>query len=417
MNPVPWTPPPRAPWVDRIIALGANLGDDGRSLVALDAEASLADAARTTGLDDFGDGWFREPLAVFVRALEDEARLHLLGRLMARAEIQRVLQNRLRMEDLWRREPSIGDERVARPLVVTGLGRAGTTFLHELLAQDPASRAPMLWETMYSVPAPETATYSTDPRIEQAHREASLMDEIVPAVVTMQEIGGDLPTECIYLFAHQFASDMWIGTYNIPSYTRWMVGSDPAPVYAYHRRMLQLLQWRHRLDRWVLKGPSHLHNLPALFAEYPDARVVISHRDPLRVLGSLTNLMSTLHWMRSDHPHHEGVVKSMAFGAVFQLEKIMQERSSGAVPDEQIFDVRYADLVADPIGTVRRVYASFAIPFTEAFEERLRARLAARPREARGAHEYRFEDTGLDLATERARLERYQQRYGVASEV
>jgi len=139
-------------------------------------------------------------------------------------------------------------------LVVTGLGRAGTTFLHELLAQDPANRVPMLWETMYSVPAPETVTYETDPRIAQAHLEASLMDEIVPAVVTMQEIGGDLPTECIYLFAHQFASDMWIGTYNIPSYMRWMVGSDPAPAYAYHRRMLELLQWRHRLDRWVVHG-------------------------------------------------------------------------------------------------------------------------------------------------------------------
>lgn len=412
-----WTPPPRAPWVEKVIALGANLGDDGRALVPLDAASLLEDAVRVTGLDDYGDDWFREPLAVFVRSLEEEARLHLLGRLMARAEIQRVLQNRLRVEDLRRREPSIDDERVEAPIVVTGLGRAGTTFLHELLAEDPANRVPMLWETMYSVPAPETATYASDPRIEQAHREGSLMDEIVPAVVTMQEIGGDLPTECIYLFAHQFASDMWIGAYNIPSYTRWIVGSDPAPAYAYHRRLLELLQWRHRRERWALKGPSHLHNLPALFAEYPDARVVISHRDPLRVLGSLTNLMSTLHWMRSDHPHHEGVVKSMAFGAFFQLEKIMQERASGAVPDDRIFDVRYRELVADPIGTVRRVYASFEIPFTAAFEERLRARLAARPREARGAHEYRFEDTGLDLATERARLERYQKHYGIDSEV
>jgi hypothetical protein len=414
---MPWTPPPRAPWVEKVIALGANLGDDGRSLVPLDAAALLDDAVRTTGLDDFGDSWFREPLDVFVRSLEEEARLHLLGRLMARAEIQRVLQNRLRIEDLRRREPSIGDERVEAPIVVTGLGRAGTTFLHELLAEDPANRVPMLWETMYSVPAPESATYESDPRIEQAHREGSLMDEIVPAVVTMQEIGGDLPTECIYLFAHQFATDMWIGQYNVPSYTRWIIGSDPAPAYAYHRRMLELLQWRHRRDRWALKGPSHLHNLPALFAEYPDARVVISHRDPLRVLGSLTNLMSTLHWMRSDHPHHEGVVKSMAFGAFFQLEKIMQERASGAVPDDRIFDVRYRELVSDPIATVRRVYAHFDIPFTPAFEERLHARLAARPREARGAHEYRFEDTGLDLATERARLERYQEHYRIESEV
>jgi hypothetical protein len=135
------------------------------------------------------------------------------------------------------------------------------------------------------------------------------------------------------------------------------------------------------------------------------------------VLGSLTNLMSTLHWMRTDRPHHEGVVKSMSFGAVFQLEKIMQERASGAIPDDRICDVRYSDLVADPIGTVRRVYAHFEIPFTTDFEDRLQRRLASRPREARGAHEYSFADTGLDLATERARLRRYQEHYGVPSEV
>lgn len=414
---MPWTPPPRAPWVDRLIALGANLGDGGRSLVPLDADALLRDACRVTGLDDYGDGWFREPLGIFVRSLEEEARLHLLGRLMARAEIQRILQNRLRMEDLWKREPSLGDERVAAPLVVTGLGRAGTTLLHELLAQDPDNRVPMLWEMMYSVPRPELASYETDPRIAQAEREISLMEEVVPAMLTMQEVGGDLPNECIYLFAHQFASDMWIGTYNIPSYTRWMVESDPAPAYAYHRRILQILQSRHRRARWALKAPSHLHNLPALFAEYPDARVVLSHRDPLKVLGSLTNLMATLHWMRSDHPHHEGLVKAMSFGSFFQLEKVMQERASGTVPDSQIFDVRYLELVADPIGTVREVYARFEIPFTRAFRERLEARLAGRPREARGSHEYSFEDTGLDLATERARLARYQHHYGIESEV
>lgn len=413
---MPWTPPPRSPWAEHLIALGRQLGDDGRSLVELDAEAMLVRAAAATGLDDYGDPWFREPLAIFVDSLAEEAELHLLGRLLARAEILRILRNRLRIEDHWRRAPELGEETIREPLVVTGLGRAGTTFLHELLAEDPANRSPRLWEMWDSVPPPEP-TAERDPRIERSEHEAALLAEIAPAFATMQELAGDLPNECIHIFAHQFATDMWLGFYHVPRYMSWLVGSDPAPVYAYHRRVLQLLQSRHRRDRWILKAPSHLHELPALFREYPDARVVISHRDPLRVLGSLTDLMATLQWMRSDRVRYDEIVRSMAFGFAFQLENVTRQREQGIVPDGRILDVRYADLVADPIGTVRGIYRHFDLPFGDELEVRLHARLAARPRGRRGAHDYRFEDTGLDLATERARLAAYQQRYGIPSEV
>ncbi len=412
-----WQPPARAPWVGKLNALGENLGDDGRSLVSLDEADLLRTAVEATGLDDFGDSWFREPLGVLLRAFEEEAKLTLLGRLLARSDVQRILENRLRIEDYVAKHPEIHDEKLEAPIVVTGLGRAGTTFLHELLAQDPDNRVPMLWEMMGSVPPPEPATYETDDRIRIFDREISLMDEIVPAFPSMQEVAGDLPNECIFLLAHQLTSDKFIGEFDVPSYMGWTSFNDLGPAYAYHAKLLRLLQSRLRRERWALKAPSHLHLLPTLFATYPDARVVIPHRDPVRVLGSLTNLMASLRWMRSDHVDYEGIVAAMSFGFGYQMENLSKLRDEGTIPHEQILDVRYADLVRDPASTIRKIYGHFEIPFTSAFETRLDQRLAARPRDKRAAHEYRFEDTGLNLAEERARHKEYQARYDVPSEL
>jgi hypothetical protein len=410
-----WTAQPRPAWVDAVNALGANLGDAGRSLVSLGEDDLMAAAVANTGLSDFGDPWFRQGLGVLVRALENEARLTLVGRVMARAEIQRILQNRLSVEAELRAHPEIEGRPVEAPIVVTGLGRTGTSLLHDLLAQDPANRVPMQWELMYSVPLPEAATYGTDPRIEQVQREITLMDEADPAFPGMHALAADLPTECIYVFAHQFASDMFVGEFNVPSYAVWTGTTDLTPAYQYHRRFLQLLQWRHP-GRWVLKAPSHLGHLHQLFAVYPDARVVVTHRDPLRVIGSLASLMATLQRMRSDHVDYPAMVGGMAFGFAYLVRKVMKQRAAGVVPDDRIVDVRYTDLVRDPVGTVRGLYAGWGLPFDEAIAERIRRRLAAQQHGTQGTHRYTFADTGLDLAEQRAKFAAYLERYDLPAE-
>jgi hypothetical protein len=414
---VSWTPPEREPWVERLNALGRNLGDDGKSLVALDEATVLAAARAATGLDDFGDDWFRAPLAKLLAALESEARLTLLGRLFARSEIQRILQNRLRVEDWIRGHPEVLRERVEAPIFVTGLGRSGTTLLHELLMQDPANRVPLLWETFFSVPPPEPTTYPDDPRAAAADLEITLMDAAVPALTGMHENAGDLPTECIFLFAHQLATDMFTGEFHVPSYTLWLHGQDLGPLYAYHRRLLQLLQSRHRGEHWVLKAPSHLGQLPALFREYPDARVVITHRDPLRVIGSLCNLMAALHWMRSDHVDYDAIVRAMSFGFPFLCERVMKQRDAGELPEGRIVDVLYHDLVREPIATLDALYRRLGRTLSAEAEARMRAFLDERRHTKRAAHEYAFETTGLDRDAERAKYAAYLARYGVPAEV
>jgi len=410
-----WTPPQRPPWVAKLNTIGRSLGGPER-LVSLE-ESSLFDAAiAATGLDDFGDDGFRAVLARLLDGLEHEARLNTVGRLIARSEIVRLLENRLHVEATFRAHPEIAEQPIERPIFITGTGRSGTSILHELMALDSGLRAPRTWEMFYSCPPPEPATYDSDVRIAAADAEMTFWDEVVPAYRTMHENGGALPQEDIFLMAHEFLSVHFSGCYDVPSYAVWMARADVRPAYRYQRRMMQLLQWKHGGKRWVLKAPSHLSTLRELLDVFPDATVVQTHRDPLRVLGSITSLMATLRWMRSDEVDYESLLRWIPISTAGSLEAVIDRRANGELPGDRFVDLFYADLMADPGSTVGRVYDRLGLPFDDASAERIRAYLRDKPKGKHGSHRYDFASTGLDAAKERARFARYARHYGVREE-
>ncbi len=405
-------------WVESVNALGKGLGDDGRSMISLDPNVVMAAAVENTGLSDFGDDdWFVEPLYALCKALEEEAQLTLLGRVMARHEVQLLLQNRLRIEDTLKKNPHILDEPIENPIFVCGLGRSGTTVLHELLSEDPAHRVPQLWEMRHSVPPPETATYGSDARIGVADREIALLDKIDLDFSTMHINAGDKPNECIFLFGLQFLGDFFLGQYNVPSFIMATATKDLTPVYAYHKKVLQLLQWKHPGERWVLKCPAHLARLDFLFKVYPDARIVVTHRDPLRVMSSMSNLTTHLKAMRSEVPNAEGDMWAAAFGEKMLLDEYMALRDKLTDKADQIIDLRYQDLMKDALSTVRTIYTHWGLPFSDETQQRVRAYIDSHPQGQHGRHKYSFDDTGFDLAEERTKFAAYQERFDVPSEV
>ena len=405
-------------WVASVNALGKGLGDDGRGVISLEPDQILSAACRNTGLDDYGeDDWFVEPLHVLCRALEEEAELTLLGRLLARHEIQLLLQNRLRIEDAIKTHPQILDEEIRDPIFVCGLGRSGTTLLHELLSQDPSHRVPQLWEMRHSVPPPEASSYTTDPRISLADQEIRILDRIDLDFSSMHVNGGDKPNECIFIFGLQFLGDFFVGQYNVPSYAIATASKDLTPVYAYHKKVLQLLQWKNRGARWVLKCPAHLARLNFLFQVYPDARIVVTHRDPLRVMSSMSSLATHLRAMRSETAVGEGAATGALFGERMLLESYMSLRERIPEKTDQIFDLRYQDLMQDPIETVATIYSNWDLPLSEAARQGMRDYREQNPPGRHGKHQYSFEDTGLDLEEERAKFAAYQARFDVPSEL
>ncbi len=409
----------RPDWLVGLAEVGEDLLADGPNLVPLDPESLLSAARADTGLGDFGSGDdFREPLAILLDSLDREANLTLLGRILVRAEVLNLLVNRLRITELVGRHPEIEQERIERPLHIVGLSRSGTSILHELLAQDPRMRAPLSWEARFPCPPPTAATWRTDPRIARADRIFRHWNELVPDYAAMHEMGGEVPCECIWLSQHSFRAEEFLGRQQAPAYGAWLADADLGPAFAWHRRMLQMFQWALPTPRWVLKAPSHMLALPALFATYPDACVVQTHRDPLQSMGSTASVLSALAWMRQSRVDVELIKAGFAGeGLAGRLGAMLAARDAGVAPPEQFFDVRFSDLMADPFETIRGVYAHFDIEYTAGAERCMREYLAAKPRAKHGRHEYSFDELGLDLETERARFADYQRRFDIPSEV
>ena len=275
-------------------ALGRMLDRLGWRPVPLNDEAMLDAVRRKTHLDDFGAEDFRGPLKLLLKSLEHEAGLSWLGRILARYDVCALLANRLRLIRDRSLYPEIAAGRIASPLFVAGLPRTGSTLLHHLLAQDPNNRVLRAWEVLAPSPPPAPSSESTDPRIAAARRQFRWFDRIAPEFKTIHPLGAELPLECIAPLADSFVSSRFNTNYRVPSYQAWFEQQDQRPAYEFHRAILQHLQARFPGARWVLKAPTHLWNLDALFATYPDAVVVQTHRDPATVLASVASLTAVL---------------------------------------------------------------------------------------------------------------------------
>jgi hypothetical protein len=410
-----WTPPPRPPWVQHVID-----GEGGPvyepATRPLEVDQLLSEACFRAGSDDFGGETFREPLAVFVASLESEADLHLAGRWRVREVILRLLENRLRITDDVRRDPAIADEKIDQPLVVTGSPRAGTSTLHQLLALDPAARAPMAWEFWCPSPPPDPETFEDDPRIPLADRDVRLSAALAPSWDGMHEQGARIPRECMSAMAHDFRSDVLVAHYPTPSYRTWFQRDDLLPGYAWHRLVLQVLQRRFEPRRWVLKSPGHMAKLPSLLHTYPDANVVVCHRDPVEMLSSVTSVIATLRWAHSNFVDYAAVAREQADFYADVLTRLTEYRRSGGLDPSRVCDVHFDAFNADPVGVVRGVYEHFRLPFDDALAARITAHLDAKPKGRLGGHAHSWDDLGLDVAAERARFAAYVEYFGVRSE-
>lgn len=404
----------RAGWVRALNALCGPF----ESLVRLDHAGLVEAARRRTGLSDFGEDDFREPLEWFTHSLEHEANLTFLGRILSRRDVLVLLCNRLQIVDTLRRHPEIESQSVEEPLFIVGLSRSGTSILHELLTQDPIHRSLLSWEARYPCPPPEAATYETDRRIRLADFELTLWPKIVPAYQAMHEMGARIPTECGDITCNAFIGDRLPALHQVPSYAGKIAAVDIRPAYEMHKRILQILQWKTGGRRWLLKAPAHMNWLPTLFDVYPDARVIQTHRDPLQIMGSTVSLISAILWMRTKEVDPDGV--KLAFGPAYyepQLYEVMRQRDEGLIPTNQFHDVRFHDLMAEPFDTIRAAYDAFGWDYSEEAERRMQDYLDHKPRGKFGKHFYSFHDLGLDLDTERDRYRAYQERFGVESEV
>ncbi len=386
--------------------------------VRLSEQSLIREAVRATGCDDFGPEPFLAPMRRVLDSLENEARLSFLGRTIARNELVRVLRNRLGLVAARRAHPEIERVQVHQPIVVVGLPRTGSTILHDILARDPAHRAPLTWECNEPCPAPEASTYETDPRIAKSDAELAGVDRLIPGFKSMHPMGARLAQECVVLMQQTMCSVLFHNEYRVPSYQDWL--DDPAfdwrPVYAFHREQLQHLQWRCARERWVLKTGAHMWSLDALLATYPNACVVQTHRDPVKVATSYASLTTLVRAMSSEAVDAFEVAADWTPRLARALERAIDVRDSGSLPAERFHDVHFRALLADPMKVVEGIYGHFGIELSGVAADRMRSFISENPQGKHGVHHYAPAEYGLDVGTERERFARYTTRFAIEPE-
>ena len=381
------------------------------------AEALVDAAVTETGLDDFGDWAWRDGLDALIASIGADASLNDTGRFILRAWTHDRLVNRLRVVAWLRGHPEVSRRPVRAPIVVACMLRTGTTILLELLAQDPANRPLMKWEGLTSVPPPTTGTFDDDPRIAVEVAKQEAIYGMVPELKAVHWEPGDGPTECVALLTQSFRAQDWHGLFRVPGYLEWFHGCDMAPAYAYHRASLELLQ-SGAPGRWVLKAPGHLLALDTLFATYPDARLVVTHRDPLETVPSSISLSVTA---RPDSLASAWSGASESLAAYFarlwvdvlglMVDRLVEFRDRR--PEVAVHDLHYRDLVADPVGAVADIYSHWGDELTPEAARRMHDHLASHPKDRHGAHHYSVADFGLDDRAVRDRFADYCERFEV----
>lgn len=376
-------------------------------------------ARRNARLEDFGDAAFAAPMRRFLDACVSEADLGLIGRLATRWDAVRFLTNLLLLRAAEVQRPDIAGEQVACPIFITGLPRSGTTFLHRMMLADPANRAPLVYETIHPYPP---AGAGRDRRAAKVARQLRTFEFLAPEFRSLHPLQANSPQECSEITAHVFRSLRFDTTYHVPSYRTWLDG-DPqshVPAYIFHKRFLQHLQHQAgpavSRPRWVLKCPDHLFALNAIRAVYPDARIVFVHRDPVKVLLSVTRLTEVLRRPFTRHLDRAAIGRQESLRWVEGTRRMIAVGDDAGVADP-VCHVHYLDLVSDPVATVEQVYAHFDLPLPRAVTARMQGYVAAQPNGGYGAHAYRFEDHGLDADAERAKFRPYMLRFGVTPEL
>jgi hypothetical protein len=396
----------------------SSVTDDEDFSLGYDTGWLLEEAHRRTGgLEDLGGEPFREPLELFVNSLETEAMLTPFGKLVARERCLGHICNRLLYVNDRKRFPEIAQETIEKPMFIIGFPRTGTTILHDILAQDPANRAPMTWEVMFPSPPPETATFETDPRIDQCQALMPQMDELQTKFKAMHPLGARLTQECVMMMGDAMSTPLFHNQFRVPKYQDWVDATlDRSPVYDFHKQQLQHLQSRHKLDRWVLKTGAHLWGLEHLLTTYPDARIVFTHRDPVKSLTSFSSLTALVRSMGSNHVDRAEVSEDWISRLAPVWERVLKLRAEKSFPNAILYDVMFPDFVHDQFAVVEQIYKAFDLPMSEDGARRMKAFIDDNPQGKYGVHRYSPEEYFIDPDDVRARFRAYIERFDLKPE-
>src|SRR6266702_7128306 len=364
-------------------------------------------AKRRCALDDFGGGDFFEAISRLLESCHRESRLNLVGKIALRTDLIRTLCSRLFMHRDRQLYPDVARQEIREPLFIVGLPRSGTTLLHTLLAADPEHRAPLTWEVM--TPSPPTRE-NEKRRIQRAMQSCNCLNWLAPTFRYVHAVGAELPQECVGLMTPTFLSDQFDTMYYVSSYRAWFFQQDLRPVYEYHRRFLQHLNFRRPAHRWILRAPTHMFAVPALLSVYPDALFVQTHRTPVDAMASVSSLVTIIRSAFSDNVDAFAACREAIHYWSETMGKFLRERDRLA--GDRIYDLEYDAICRDPMAAVRQIYEHFGWSLSPEAERRMRASVAGHAQRQSGNHRYDLSEFGSSPEEVFSAFAPYCQRFG-----
>jgi hypothetical protein len=382
----------------------------GKGGSVLRAEELLESALRWRQRD-FSDRSFVRALEHLVEACNQEADLTAFGARALKVDVRRCLRNLLELEDMEALSPSVLSRPIQEPVFITGMPRSGTTFLHRLILQDPNTAAPRLFQLVY--PYARGTGVGTALRKMWVSLQLGVFRMIAPELHALHPIEVDAPEECTDITAQVFQSLRFDAMYRVPSYNAWLQRFGFLDAYRFHRRFLQHLDAQLPGRRWwVLKSPDHLFALDDLRKVYPDARLVLVHRDPVRVIASAAKLTETLRKPFARRVDRLEIGREVAASWADGSERMSRMSASG----EPVLHLQYRQIVSAPLDAVRAVYRHCGLELTAEAEGRMRAWLGTRQNSRRASRKYNLAEFGLEPRALHELFARYMDVFGVDRE-
>lgn len=379
----------------------------------LSAEGLLDQARQVAALDDYGDMGFAEGLRVLVTSVNEEAALTDAREAKLHDEILRTLVNRLSMRADLQQHPEILDEEVLPPVFITSLPRTGSTKLHRMIASTGDFNAPMFWQAHNFAPFPQSNCTGVDPRVEAAQRYLDWTAETAPALQRVHPMYADEADEALTLLDAGFNSlCRWAVFLNVPTYAKWVLGTDPLAALRDLQALLRYMQWQHfpgTNRRWVLKTPF-LFGLEAAFvAIFPGTDFIVTHRHPVALWPSLCALSVAVRSVYNDDlsQFHEPTMLHTTSQTV-RLHLAWRAR----YPESKVMDVRFDEIVEDEVGVVRKIYAFLGMEFTGSAEANLLAWLDRDAKRGYARNTATIEQFGISPEAIADQLSGYVKRYG-----
>jgi hypothetical protein len=376
-----------------------------------DRETLLAAARDRTGLSDFGDTWFFEPMDQYIAAANAEGKLTPAGFGGQTESILKGLASRLRMVDDIKRHPEILDETVEVAAIILGLPRTGSTIFHRLLASAPGMTAIRWYEAQNYAPLP--GDEPGNPVARRAYAEAMIKGwlNLSPELASIHPLDPDAPDEEIIILGQLFITTMVEAMTFIPSFAAWLDTYDQAKGFEDLKTILQYLQWQdpeRRGRKWVLKSPSHLPYTDAVANAFPDAVLVMTHRDPVEVVPSYVSMEAALYKLNSVHSDRD--VGGFWFPRLAGWMKRFEE-ARARIGEDRFIDIDYREVAREPLKQAERVLAHIGVPLDDKIEAALAEFMAGNKREQRPMHDYSLERFGLNEDAVREAFASYRARY------